>query len=555
MMVGGRTGNDGLHGATVSSGGMTEHTDSGDFTHVQIGLPYIEQMMMRAGLELRDKGCVRARNDFGALGIVSAFGEMGKNTDGVGGFICNLALVKLKCAGLSNWQIAISESQERFAHVIKPEKLKLAMKIYKKYGLEATPIGMFSNSGLFQMFFDRDQVFSSEMRLSGEVCFDVPYSFFDECPLDKVEVQTPKPKTVQIDYPVIDRENVMEMGLRVVSHFDVCNQAAATTRYDSTVQGITWRGPLYGQNYNIASSLAVLRPVFGRYYGATISQSYSPWQFEVDPVQAAVNAMKDVLVTQVIAGVKPTDISLADNFYTDGEDPVARWYLKEQVKVITDLSLQTKTPFMVGKDSSSGRGTFGGVTVCVLPSVCITGMGKVEDVRRLLSHQWQAPGNFLMTVGPQARCLDGSILSSSLGITGVRLDELLLDNYGRYLDMLYSLSRSGMIVSAVPINRGGIFLRLFEGVEASGLGVDTMNCSSLFPESFGSALVEVRQDAIQDLYRIYPDLQTKVVGVLQPRRGITVQMRRLNFKLLHVAWNSTFKNAPWGKENKEVMAS
>jgi phosphoribosylformylglycinamidine synthase len=555
VLVGGKTGNDGLHGATVSSGGITEKTDTGDATHVQIGMPFIEQLMMRAGLELRDTGCLSARNDFGAHGIPSAFGEMAKNEDNSGGFICNLALVKLKCAGLANWQIAISESQERFAHAVKPEKYAEAMAIYAKYGLEATPIGLFTDSGCFQMFYDKNQEFSLEMKMSGEICIDVPYAFFDECPLDMIEVVEPKIKLDTMAHPKIDQSNVMNMGLSVVGHFDVCNQAKATTRYDSTVQGITWQGPLYGSNYNVASSLAALRPVYGKNQGLTVSLSFSPWQFEVDPVRAAENAMMDTLVTQVAAGVYPGDIALADNFYTDGDDPEARWYLREQVKAITSLSIKTGTPFMVGKDSSSGRGTFGGKIVCVLPGVCITGMGKIRNVQKLLLHQWKKPGNVLVCVGPQATRLDGSILSSALGISGARLESMLSIDPGFYLSQLFHLSQSGMIESAVPINRGGIFLRLFEGVEASGFGFETILCQDLFPESFGAVLLEVKRDAVGDLQRTFPGIKPRIIGTIVPRKGITVQGNKLNFNLLRAAWNGTFQQALWGKNAMEEMVA
>ena len=553
VMVGGRTGNDGLHGATVSSGGITEKTDSGDATHVQIGMPYIEQKMMRATLELRDAKCISAANDFGALGIVSSFGEMGKNTDNIGGFICNLALVKLKCAGLSNWQIAVSESQERLAYAVKPEKYDLAMKIFAKYDLEATPIGIFPANGRFRMFYNPNKPFSKKMRLSGEVCIDIPYSFFDECPLDKVEVTPPPKKTGDVIYPNINRSNVMGMALKVVGHFDVCCQAMVTTRYDSTVQGITcWQGPLYGINYNVSSHLGILRPKFGKQYGVVVSQSYSPWQFEVDPVRAAENAMMDALVAQVIAGVHPKDIALADNFYTDGEDPQARWYLKEQVKAITELSVKTGTPFMVGKDSSSGRGTFGGVTACVLPSVCITGLGKVKDVRKLLLHKWQSPGNFLVLVGPQTDRLDGSILSSALGITGNNLGRSPFYLAGHYLNFLYAMSQGGMIVSAVPVNRGGIFLRMFEGVEASGLGVNLFS-PWIFFEHFGAVLVEVKREFLKSFYKKFSleGMDVDIVGELRDRKGISVKGQRLNFGLLRSAWNSTFKKALYGQK-KEV---
>lgn len=555
-LVGGDTGNDGLHGATVSSSGITDLTDTGDSTHVQIGLPYIEQLMMRAGLELRDVGCCNARNDFGAAGL-SAFGETGKSTNGVGGLILNLALVPLKCAGLSNWQIALSESQERFAHAIKPEKEAEALAIYKKYGLKATKIGIFTDSGRFQMIYDPEQTeFHPDMGLSGEICFDVPYAFFDECPLDKIEVREPEPKVDTAAYPKISRDNIMEMALNVVGHFDVCDQSSAVTQYDSTVQGITWQPPLYGVNYNVGTSLAVLRPLFGKPYGLTVSLSFSPWQFEVDPVQAATNAMMDTLVTQVAAGVRPMDIALADNFYTNGRDPVARWYLREQVKAITELSVKTGTPFMVGKDSSAAEGTFGGTTVCAPPSVCVTGMGKVPDVRRLLLHQWKEPGNTLVAIGPKAERLDGSILSSSLGITGTRLDKLIVKDPGEYLDRLHRLSQSGVICSAVPINRGGIFLRLFEGVEASGFGVETMLCEELFPESFGGVLVEVQRGMLTVIREMYPELNPRMIGVICSPKGITIQGRRLNFNLLRAAWRRSFRKALWENYEEEgVMAA
>lgn len=545
VLVGGKTGNDGLHGATVSSGGITESTDTGDLTHVQIGLPYIEQKMMRAGTELRDAGCCSCRNDFGAAGIVSAFGEIGKLTDGIGGLLINLALVSLKCVGLSNWQIALSESQERFAHAIKPEKLAEAMAIYEKYGLEATVVGNFTNSGRFQMIYDPVVTdFKLDTPLSGEVCLDIPYDFLDECPLTEIEVVEPEPKPDNITPLKINYKNVMRMGLKVVGHFDVCGQSWATTRYDSTVQGICVQGPLYGRNYNVASHLAAEKPVYGKRYGMTVSFIFSPWQFEADPVQAALNAMMDALVTQVIAGVNRRDICLADNFYTDGEDPVARWYLREQVKaIIGDLSVRTGTPYIVGKDSSAGRGTFGGTTVSVPPCVAITGMGKIPDVNQLILHQWKKSGNALVALGPTATRLDGSILFSSLGITGVKLDNLVPADPARYLDCLYELSRSGMICSAVPINRGGMFLRLFEGVEASGFGVDTNLCEELFTENFGGVLVEVKKEATSKLFRTFPEIHPVLVGTITTEKKMVVQGKRLNWSKLHDAWSTSFKKA------------
>ncbi|MFZ2984764.1 MAG: AIR synthase-related protein, partial [Candidatus Moraniibacteriota bacterium] len=550
VLVGGRTGNDGLHGATISSGGITEHTDSGDKTHVQIGLPFTEQKMVRAGVALRDAGCCSARNDFGAAGIVSCFGEMGKGTDGVGGILVNLALVPLKCAGMANWQIALSESQERFGHAVKPEKWAEARAIYEQYGLEATVIGVFTKSQRFQMFYDAGVISVPGMELSGEICLDVPYAFFDECPLPEVVVQEPVRAMKSLlcpKYPKITPANVREMGLHVVGHFDVCDQSSAITQYDASVQGITFQGPLYGKDYNVATSLAVLRPVFGKPFGATVSISFSPWHFEADPVSAAVNTMMDVLVTQVVAGVQVQDIALSDNFYTDGADPVSLWYLREQVKALTGLSLITGTPFITGKDSSSGRGTFGGVTVKVPPSVAITALGKVPDVHRLVPHQWQGAGNKLVVLGPRAVLLDGSILSSSLGIAGTTLDRFPVAEARTYLEELDASARQGVFASAVPINRGGVFLRLFEGIEASGLGFEAEVCAELFPESMGCVLVEVSPEDAEWLLQ-ESDFDTLVVGTIVSDRKLSVQGVEFDLNSLRQVWQGTFKEALYGNE-------
>jgi len=539
VLVGGRTGNDGIHGATVSSGEITEKTDTGDSCHVQIGNAYTEQKMMPSTMELLKIRCVRAKNDCGAAGIISAAGELGETANGI---LLNIALVLLKCLGLENWQIVISESQERGIDVIKRNKLRTAMAIYKKYDLEATVIGVITGNGRFQIVYDENlKKFDAATPLSGEICLDVPYAYFDELPMPKIEVVVPPPKTDKAVYPEINLSNVALMANKVVKHFDVCNQAWATTQYDSTVQGKTYQGPLYGVNYDIPSSLAVLLPVYGRQWGLTLSQSFSPWQFEVDPVQAAENAMLDALITQVIAGVKLTDICLADNFYTPSKDKYAYWYLSEQVKVLSKLSVEMRTPFITGKDSSSGSSTFNQQVINVLISVCITAMGKIRDARKLRLHQWQTPGNLIYAIGPQAKNLDGSILSSALDITGTSLDNIRELKTSEYMETVSRLCRSEAVVSAVPINRGGIILRLFEGVEASGYGFEAELCKELFPESFGTALIEVKQKDATSVERWYSSLEPMLVGQIVSEKGLTIQGKELNWERLHKGWDTTFE--------------
>ena len=538
VMIGGRTGNDGLHGATVSSGEITAQTDSGDSSHVQIGNPFPEQKMVMAIEELRDAGCIRRQNDFGAAGIVSAIGEMGEHAEGGGGILVNLALVLLKCAGLENWQIAVSESQERGGLVIIREKLAEALAILQRHQLEFAVVGVVTCNSRFQLIYDASAVdLHPDMPLSGEVCLDVPYAYFDECPLPRIEIIEPPVRTHAVVFPSITPDNVGEMIARVTGSFDGCRQDYALTQYDDSVQGITVQGCLYGRDHNVTSHLAVSRPVYGKPYALTVSQSFSPSQCEVDPRLAARNAMLDAIVTQVVSGVQRTDICVADNFYTPSQDPYAYYWLDAQVREIAGLSEETETPFISGKDSSSGTGH----GVNVVPSVVITAMGKFYDYRRLVLHQWRHAGSTLLAVGPEFKTLSGSLLSSSLGLTGTVLESRSVEGIREYLDQLHHVVGSGRVLSAVPINRGGIMLRLFEGVIASGFGVETPLCKELFPENYGGALMEVSNSDAKHILSAYPELNPRIIGETVSVPRLSVCGKGLDSALLSYGWRTTFE--------------
>ena len=538
------TGNDGYHGATVSSGGLTEKTDTGDANHVQMGDTFPQQKLMRARLELRDNDCLSAGNDFGAAGFTS-FMEIAEATKrGVGyagGVKLNFGWVPTKCVGIPDKIIAVGESQERFGHVVKPEKLEEAMAIYEKYELMATVVGIFTGNNRVQIFNDPDATkLTVESPLTGVVSFDVPYEMFDRCPLPTAKPVAPPTLSPQIVFPKIEKKNVEELAIQVVGSFALANQAWATTQYDSTVQGITKQGPLYGKNYNIPSSLAVLKPVEDKNWGVTFSSSFAPWQFDVDPVAAAFNAVADAVTKQIVAGVSMEDICLADNFYTPDKDPYALWYLCEQVKLLAETSVAFGAPFITGKDSSHGSGEYNGTIVNVPPGVCVSALGKVPDFHKITPHLWSSPGNKLYSIGYQTKTLKGSILASELDlIERDQIDTMTIGQGARFLKELEVFTQAGHFASAVPVNRGGLIQKLFEGVQASGFGVKTDLVEELFPESFGSVLVEV-SPKISGLVEGYFNGEIELVGEITATPEIAVQGTNLDMNKLFNAWNSGF---------------
>lgn len=551
-IVGNRTGNDGYHGGTVASNSLNQHSDEAAADHVQLGDPFTQQKMMQATVMIREKDCVRARNDFGAGGFVSAFGEMAApqtlpwGLSYTGGLLLNFDLIPLKCASLPDKIIAIGESQERLAFAVIPEKASEFIAICELMELECTKIGVFTGNGRLQFIRDKNLTeFTKDTPLSGEILFDMPYEAFEDCPLSGVEIIEP-PSKDEVDFPEINMNNIENMAEKVVGHFDNCNQARARLQYDSTVQGICVQGPMYGKNYNIGSHLAVSRPCYGKPYGATISASFSPWLFEADPVAGAFNGFFDAYITHIVAGVRPSDIVMVENFYSPNRDPYAPYYVIEQVNTICDIQKLT-APIINGKDSNYGSAEYDGQIINIPPSVHFMALGKIPDYSQLTLHTWEEPNNLLYSLGRRSNTLAGSTLASTLGISGCRVETMPIEEVRNYTENIHSLVCSGIFLSAVPVNRGGLILRLFEGVEASGLGVESDLCAELFPESFGTVLVEVEQKNAPMLEKIFGQ-DALCVGRIVRDKGISIRGRRLSWSRLFEGWNTKFEREVYGNE-------
>ena len=545
VLVGNRTGNDGYHGGTAASLALNKVVNAAD--HVQIGDPFTQQKMMPAIIKIRDSGCNRADNDFGAGGFISAFGEMAEPKtlpwgSYVGGLLLNFALVPLKVAGLPYKIIGIGESQERFAFVIIPEKLSEFIAICELYELEWTVMGVFTGNQRLQIIWDENvREFDKDTPLSGEILLDMPFEAFEDCPLSEVKIVEP-PKKPDVQFPEINLENIQQMAELVVGHFDNCNQSRAQRQYDSTVQGISVQGPLYGRHYNVGSHLAVSKPIYGKPYGLTASYCFAPWLFDADPEAGAFSSFLDAFITHVAAGVNPKDIGMVDNFYSPSKDPHAPWHVIRQVDILCELEKRT-APIYNGKDSNHGYATYDGQFIAIPPSINITAVGKIPDVSMLTLHQWTKPGNLLYSLGKRNNSLAGSTLVSALGISGGRVKTMPMDDVKSYAERIYGLAKQEKFASVVPVNRGGLILRLFEGVEASGLGVHAYHhpLTELFFESFGNILVEIEPDDSQILEDLFNDDEKLLVGVIVREPRIEIEGVHLNWGRLFESWNTRFE--------------
>ena len=539
ILIGGNTGRDGLHGATVSSSSMTSETATVDAAHVQIGHPIQERKFMEVIPELRDQNCLRAITDLGAAGLSSAAGEMGSET----GVWINLADVPLKTEGMHPWEIWISESQERMLLCVPVEKVPVAMNLLERFEVPAAIIGKFSDTNRCQVIFDPDlnediPNLPVSPSLSGEVVVDLTFADLRRgCPLPEFELKQPEINEDEFHPEDISTAIEAETAIRkVLCHLNCCDQSPAGTQFDSTVQGNTVLGPYGGINGRMPNDLWVSAPVRGKPFGAATSQAFNPFYGDVDASGMSGLMMIEAISKIVGAGVAIGDIVLCDNFYTPRVTSDVAWQLSQMVRTCCNLSIRFGTPFISGKDSSSG--TFinrENRRIDVPPTLCVMALGRMPDVRRLITKPFKQAGNRLYQLGQISGHLGGSVYLDTLGHRGTHLPAPDTDGLFELWQKLPVYQEKGLVQSITAVAEGGLIRRLFEMSLGSGLGceiqLDPLMAgmpsprldSALFGEMIGSWVIEVSPGSAAEIEASLP--VTPLGSVIADNR-------------LHLGWRS-----------------
>lgn len=544
VVLGGRTGRDGLHGATSSSATMSGEDSEKESAAVQIGDPLIEAKFMQAIPQLRDADCIRAITDLGAGGISCGAGEMGAET----GVMLDLDKVPVKYPGLTAWEILLSESQERMLLAIPRDKLAQAEKILEQYDVEMGVIGEFTATKRFQATWQ------------GELVVDIGMDFlWGRCPIVPMNIAEPQPKALvaEVDAPRNLRELAPALKA-VLAHYHCCDQSAAIFQFDTTAQGRTVQGPLGGITGKMPTDAFVAAPLWGKPYGVVSTLAYNPFYGDVDPVGLARLMMIEAISKAVVVGADPDAIALCDNFYTPRCDAEVGWNLKGMVSAIAALSVKLGTPFISGKDSSSG--TFvskDGQVIDVPYTFAVATLGRMPDVGKLVTKEFKRPGSQILLVGyldPDK--LGGSVYLDCYGCRGNELADL---TDGRILELkqlwrkLYGLyqSEQNPILAAGTIGEGGLFVKLFEMCYGAGLGAELdlgalpegRLDGKLFSEAVGAILVELPLEV--DPASVFGSFPWQVIGRTLEQPVIRLQSGAEELALpmaeLVSVWESTFK--------------
>jgi phosphoribosylformylglycinamidine synthase len=484
VVIGGRTGRDGIRGATFSSMAMDATTGEIAGASVQIGDPIVEKGLVDVVVEARDLGLYSAITDCGAGGLSSAVGEM---AEGVGADV-ELDLVPRKYAGLAPWEAWLSEAQERMVLAVPdPEPLRA---VCARYEVELADIGRFTGDGILTV------------RQHGAVVAQLPTTFLhDGRPRRQMVAQHPVTAApTHGERKVVDLEAAL---LDLLAHPDIASKLDVVRGYDHEVLGGTRVRPYVGAADDGPADAAVLQPP-----GATGPAAYAlacglaHTYGDLDPWAMAHAAIDEAIRNVVAAGADPDRIALLDNFsWGDPRRPSTLGSLVEAVRACVEASVAHGSPFVSGKDSLNNEFAVDGVRRSVPPTLVITALGHVPDVRLAVTSDLKAAGNALVLVGATRDELRGSHLDAVLGIDGPgavpQPDPGAPARYRR----LHALMRAGLVRSAHDLSDGGLAVAATEMAMGGRLGLHLVLAgdaiTTLFSESTGRFLLEVSPADLQ----------------------------------------------------------
>ncbi|HVP95309.1 MAG TPA: AIR synthase-related protein [Methanoregulaceae archaeon] len=487
VMVGGRVGKDGIHGATFSSEALDP---ASPVTAVQIGDPITQKKFSDVIVkEARDRGLYNSITDNGAGGISCSVAEMAKECNG-----CHVWLdkVPLKYTGMAPWEIWISESQERMTLAVPPEKIDEFMDLMHRRDVEATVIGTFTDTG------------RCIVEFHGSVVMDVELAFLhDGIPERHLRTAPPGIKFPEPDTACPDRlDATLKTMLR---RKNICSKEFISIQYDHTVQGGHVLGPVQGAG-RVQGMATLTKVVPGSGKGVGLSQGIFPGYSEIDPYRMACACIDTAIRGLIALGIPLDAIAVLDNFcWCSSDEPERLGQLKGAAFGCYDGATGFQTPFISGKDSMFND--FSGfdeqnnpVKVSVPPTLLISSIGIHPDVTRAVSMDAKIEGDLVYVIGNTAEELGGSEYFAQLGYAGNIVPALDIPAMKVRYERLTSAISHELVASAFPITHGGLGVALAKVAIAGRLGMeitipgDRRADYFLFSETLGRFVVTVAPD-------------------------------------------------------------
>jgi len=463
VYLGSKTGRDGIHGATMASAEFDDKSAEKRPT-VQVGDPFAEKLLLEACLDIMAKGCVIAIQDMGAAGLTCSAVEMGAKGDL--GIELDLDQVPCREAGMSAYEMMLSESQERMLMVLHPHKEAEARAIFIKWGLDFAIIGKTTDTLRFVV------------KHQGEVVADLPIKELgDEAPeYDRPWVETPKRRVLRrndVPAPVSNREAL----LRLVASPDLCSKRWVWEQYDHIIQGNTVQRPggdaavIRVNPVDPSGKVApVCRPEGSTKpnKGLALTCDVTPRYVEADPFEGGKQAVAECWRNLTAVGSLP--IALTDNLnFGNPERPEIMGQFAAAVRGIGEAARVLEFPVVSGNVSlyneTNGQG--------ILPTPTIGGVGLLADVTKSASLAFKNAGDAILLIGETKGWLGASsYLATLLNREDGAPPPVDLALEKKTGDLVRMLIEGGKLSAVHDLSDGGLAIGLAEMALAGGLGAD-----------------------------------------------------------------------------------
>jgi phosphoribosylformylglycinamidine synthase II len=503
IMCGGRVGKDGIHGVTASSETFSEHTPAG---HVQIGDPYTQKKMHDFLLDARDEGLIQFVTDNGGGGLSSSVGESARFSNG-----CEIQLEKvpLKYEGLDQWEIWVSESQERMTVAVKPEHLERFMALSKMHAVESTVIGKYTNSGKLHITYNDVTCAYIDM--------DLMTSGFPQWEFD---AQWMPPERRGLFEPVLKApDNYQALLLDMLSRPNICSKEWIIRQYDHEVQGTSVIKPMVGAERDVNSDAAVIRPVLDTRHGLAFAQALLPSYSAIDTYHMTSCTIDEAVRRLIAVGADFDQIGGVDNFCwpsiqfhpqdnPDGKLKAAK--LVRSCRALRDICLAYEIPLLSGKDSmyvdGHLQGNYGEThKVSALETLQFSATSIVKDIEKCITMDSKMAGDLVYILGMTRNELGGSEYYEHFGYVGLNVPKVLPKAFVALYRALGHVIDKEIVASAHGIYRGGLGIHLALVAMGGNLGMAIdlgvvpadqidRNDVVLFSESPGRFIVTIDPD-------------------------------------------------------------
>ncbi|MFA6555147.1 MAG: AIR synthase-related protein, partial [Candidatus Obscuribacterales bacterium] len=459
IMVGGRVGKDGIHGATFSSEAL--NVDS-PVSAVQIGDPFTQKRVTDFILEARDLGLISGITDNGAGGLSSSVGEMAQIT---GGATLEVDHIPLKYPGLADYEIVISESQERMT--LSSTKIAELQELADKHSVELTVVGKFDDKGFFRITREGKTIALLDLKF-----------LHDGAPRLELEAHWQAPVTIdEVEQPP---KKLGEALLALLGHANICSREPVIRQYDHEVQGGSVIKPLMGPDQTAPCDAAVIQPLLSESTGLAVSNGMCPQLSDFDSHLMAICAVDEAVRNAVCVGADPNSLALLDNFCwpdpvvsksnPDGKRKLAQ--LVQACEGLYDAVLAYNAPLISGKDSMKNDFDDGTVRISIPPTLLVSAIGKVPDIEQVVTMDFKSEGDHIFLVSAGALGLAATTYAGNMNWTSSLLPELNLEQAALLYQTIFSAMQSNLIESCHDLSEGGLAVAVSECIIGSDLGAE-----------------------------------------------------------------------------------